>query len=146
MGMFDHVIVELPLPDGWEPAPGELQTKDLDCIMTTVKISAAGRLLVRYVELEEVPKHERPYPDAEGLGGLFGSVREVPGTERWDDEEFHGWFHFHGSHDTGTTRLITVPGRAGPLVQRVYEHHDYRAKFTDGQLILIEKIPQREPR
>jgi len=42
MGMFDYVRSEIPLPNGFT---GDLQTKDFDCIMTTILIRADGRLV-----------------------------------------------------------------------------------------------------
>lgn len=42
MGMFDWVNCEVPLPDGW--VGHGMQTKDLDCSMGVVTITADGRL------------------------------------------------------------------------------------------------------
>lgn len=61
MGMFDTVLVEVPLPDGYLPVeangePVTFQTKDLDCTMTTYRIAAPGLLLEEQWEAEPTPE------------------------------------------------------------------------------------------
>ena len=58
--MFDHVRSEIPLPDGFT---GELQSKDFDCILTTILIRADGRLMIEKKDFEQVPLAERPFPN-----------------------------------------------------------------------------------
>jgi hypothetical protein len=71
MGMFDNVRCEIPLPDGWDGKG--MQTKDLGCTMSTVTITAEGRLV--------------------------GSLREWWWEEHKPerDLDFHGDFNFYGS-------------------------------------------------
>jgi hypothetical protein len=123
MGMFDNIKCEVPLPDGWEP--GELQTKDFGCEMVTHIISKEGRLLMDRGHWEEVPKEERPYPDApEGdIRAWCGSIRRVP---KYVDANFHGFVFFGG--------LEVVGYKDGDRMHPTYKSHDYKAKFTDGQL------------
>lgn len=128
MGMFDRIRCEVPLPDGW--VPDELQTKDFDCEMVEHWITKDGRLMLDQGYDEEVPLIERPYPDApEGdLRRWAGSMRRVPNMV---DAEFHGWVNFYGLETTGYE----------PDGRPIYKSHDYRAKFTDGQLVEIKAEP-----
>lgn len=118
MGMFDYVRSEKPLPDGFT---GELQTKDFDCDMTKITITADGRLVIdRVIEWAEVPRAERTYPNApEGsLESIVGSVRFVTKPV---DLNHHGMFNFYG-HDSDRG------------------WHEYEAKFTDGTLVDIKQV------
>ena len=131
MGMFDYVKVGVPLPDGWEP--GELQSKDFDCDMTTVEITPDGRLRIEDGEYETVPPEERRYPDPDHPFHFAGSMRKV--NRRWRDLEFHGVFNFYG-HER-------VKPAGNPPYFEPDEHrwHEYNARFTDGQLVRIEVVP-----
>jgi hypothetical protein len=126
MGMYDYIRCEVPLPDGFT---GELQTKDFDCQLVTHIITKEGRLMKEQIDgYEEVPKAERPYPDASGndFHRFIGSVRTI--TSR-HDAKFHGIVNFYGcdgNHEDGT-----------------YQWHEYNAKFTDGQLVSIERDMRR---
>lgn len=128
MGMFDYVKVDVPLPDGWEP--GELQSKDFDCEMTTLHLREDGTLWVERFETEVVPEEERPYPGAKGIKGLVGMMRRV--NRRWEPIAHHGWFNFYG-HER-------IKARANPPYFEPDEHkwHEYDAKFTDGKLVEIK--------
>jgi hypothetical protein len=136
MGMFDYVKVGVPLPDGW--VPGELQSKDFDCTMTTVEITPEGRLRIEDFEYEEVPKAERRYPDAtSGWKAIAGSIRKT--NRRWRDLNYHGVFEFYGDE------RIAPP--KNPPYYEADEHkwHSYNAKFTDGQLVEIVLVPEQTP-
>lgn len=137
MGMFDYIRCEVPLPDGW--ISDELQTKDFDCEMVTHVITADGRLLLDRGDWEEVPKEERPYPDAEDFRALFGSIRRVPKTV---DANFHGVVEFYGLEVVG----YEPDERYGPRGRPVYKSHDYLAKFTDGKLVEITAQGIEAPR
>lgn len=54
--MFDKIRCEIPLPDSFE---GVLQTKSLDCLLTNLLITKAGRLLIEDVKYEQIPPEER---------------------------------------------------------------------------------------
>lgn len=147
MGMFDYIRCEAPLPDGWEP--GELQTKDFDCDLVTHVITKDGRLMLERIdETHLVPKEERPYPNDDGLLGMCGMMRTV--TSR-HDSKFHGVVNFYGSEYRHLDGRPAQPKGVshGPDGVKDYttgeplEHvwHEYNAKFTDGQLVGIEKEP-----
>jgi hypothetical protein len=131
MGMFDYVRCDVPLPDGFE---GELQTKDFDCpYMEVYTITADGRLMERYVEREEpVPEAEWKYVGAtDPLEKMWhlNSKRKPIYAQR--DLNFHGWLNFYGS--------------SGQSPQDpAWQWHEYKAKFTDGQLVEIELVPDRD--
>lgn len=127
MGMFDYIRCEVPLPDGW--AGGDLQTKDFDCEMVTHVITASGRLMLDRGHYEEVTKEQRPFPNEDGMLGFAGSIRRVP---RMVDANFHGFVYF------GTIETIghNPPDERG-YQHPIYKDHDYKAKFTDGQLVAI---------
>jgi len=121
MGMFDYIRCEAPLPDGFK---GELQTKDFDCEMVEHLITADGRLMLEQIDsVEEVPKAERPYPDApEGSSMSFvGCIRTIRSRHQSD---FHGVIRFYGGDR--------------------HEWHEYRAKFTDGRLVSISLVTREE--
>lgn len=122
MGMFDYIRCELPLPDGWQP-PHPLQTKDFDCDMVCHVINSDGRLMLQRIDsVHEVPKAERPYPNADD-----DDILSICGSLRWEtslhDANFHGFVNFYG-HDENKN------------------WHEYNAKFTDGQLVGIEFVPE----
>lgn len=127
MGMFDYVEID--------PVHGlpviEYQTKDFDCDMTTIRITANGRLEIERGDYENVPKAERPYPDADGIMGMAGSIRKI--NRHWDDLNLHGVFNFYG-HER-------INPAANPPYFEPDEHiwHEYNAKFTDGALVSIER-------
>lgn len=92
MGLFDYIRSEMPLPDGFT---GELQSKDFDCIMTTILIRADGRLMVEERDFELIPPSEDPSPDdPRSFKHWIGSVKS---THRgWKDMDYHGDFEFYG--------------------------------------------------
>ena len=116
MGMFDYVQCDYPLPDGRVVDGPVFQTKDFDCGMDIVRISRAGRLVLREWHFVDVPKAERPYPDAEegSIESMCGIVRRV--VDREYEAEFHGDMNFYGE-----------PG-------------DFIARFTEGQLQWIKPL------
>lgn len=115
MGMFDYLRCEVPLPDGADIE--QFQTKDFGCDMVEHVITADGRLLLERIdETLEVPKAERPYPNADGLMGLCGSIRTIRSKH---DSNFHGVLNFYSHDKAGVWR-------------------EYNAKFTDGKLIEIK--------
>lgn len=150
MGMFDYIRCEVPLPDGFV---GELQTKDFDCAMGEHVITKDGRLVLAILDhTEEVPKAERPYPDApdESILSIAGSVRFI---WRHEDANHHGMVNFYGSE---YLRSDGTPYREGggvlhqgqDVVSRKtgeplrYVFHEYNAKFTDGRLVEIVVVPE----
>jgi len=123
MGMFDYIKCNMPLPETPVPPPSHgFQTKDTpDQYMTEYTITEDGRLSWKPYRIEEVPKAERPYPDAKGgsLRALCGILRRVEGDTEFVD--YHGDIFFY----------VGVKGR----------WWEYRARFTDGK---CEKITLEE--
>jgi hypothetical protein len=115
MGMFDHLICEMPLPaQPRPPRSHRFQTKDTEPqFLERFTINADGRLIHHTVRYEEVPRAELPYPDMP----FIGAMREIPTGNV--DTNFHGYLKFH-TYD-GETR----------------EWWRYEAKFTDGQCVEI---------
>lgn len=116
MGMFDYLQCDYPLPDGRVVEGPVFQTKEFDCFMNIVRITSAGRIILQDSHYEDVPKAERPYPDAPdgSFKALCGCMRRVVDGE--SDAEFHGDLNFYGD-----------PG-------------DFIARFTDGQLQWIKPV------
>lgn len=113
MGMFDYIKCEMPLPETPEPPPGDtFQTKDTDDqYMTLYTITVDGRLTWHPYTMEEVPKADRPHPDADGLLGIMGSIRRV--EQEAVTVPYHGDIEFY-----------TLGDNRG--------WWDYRARFTEG--------------
>jgi hypothetical protein len=121
MGMFDWVRCEVPLPDGFD---GPLQTKDFACELGEHVITKDGRLMLAALDrVEEVPKEERPYPDA-APGTLQSFCGIIRSFWKHEDANFHGIMRFYGLEC----------GR----------WHEYNAKFTDGQLVDIVQVSDRD--
>lgn len=130
MGMFDNVKCEAPLPDGFT-APC-FQSKDFACEMDTYTITSAGRLMRRYVQ-DRVPTPESEWEYVGATDPLHQLWHE---SSKWRniyaerDVNFHGWMRFYtdtGKHADGT-----------------FQWHEYKAKFTDGQLVEIVPVPYAE--
>lgn len=141
MGMFDYVRCDVPLPDGWEA--DELQTKDLECQMTTAWITAEGRLLVEDFEYEPVPEDELPYKDHPSpIMRFVGCLQKT--NRRWRDLNYHGMLEFYGIEQPETARGRVVRYVDGNVIDHETGEvlgpaisHDYTAKFTDGKLVEI---------
>jgi hypothetical protein len=116
MGMFDNLIVDLDiLPEITEEdknllrTSNNFQTKAFENTLTTVYITKDEslnfrhsftnepflpyKLQIKESEWEEVPKEERPYPNAEGFRSLMGCMREV--NVRVVDLDYTGTFTFY---------------------------------------------------
>lgn len=115
MGMFDYVKVDPKhgLPDI------EYQSKDFDCDMTVIRITADGTLEIERSETETVPKAERPHPNEAGILGMRGMWRRV--NQRWERIPLHGMFNFYGNSGRNFDG----------------DWYEYDAKFTDGVLVEI---------
>ncbi len=81
MGLFDHFKIDvnlLPLSEEEKlTIKTEFQTKDFDNEMTNVEITNDGKLRIEKFKYEVVPKEERPYPNDDGIKGLFGSLKRT---------------------------------------------------------------------
>ncbi|MEM6842903.1 MAG: hypothetical protein AAF632_11810 [Bacteroidota bacterium] len=135
MGMFDTLYINtnrLPISRVEKKLLGdnpEWQTKDLDNVLTEVYITDEGELKVNQWEYEEVPKEERPHPDAEGILALAGSLRRV--NQRLETIPYHGYIRFYTSvTDHTETR----------------QWYEFSAKFTDGKLVGIKRLEDDCPK
>jgi hypothetical protein len=140
LGVYDYIRCEQPLPDGWRPAE-RMQTKDFDCELVEYIITKDGRLLRDYGHLEHVPAEERPGADPDHVLQAVGGFRRV---RRIMDTDFGGVVRFGGLEVIGYEPDQSHGGRAtywsnGKLIlttrKPIYESHNYRAKFDDGQLV-----------
>ena len=120
--MFDSLFInteKLPVTDEEKIIIGddrEWQTKNFDCDLTEVYITDDGELKINRWEYETVPKEERPYPDDEGLLGMFGCLKRV--NERLETIPYHGIVEFYSKPDK--------------------DWYVFFAKFTDGKLVAID--------
>ena len=139
MGMFDRVIVEFPLPDAGASVVKEWQTKDFpDPDLENYRITADGRLLHERIHFED-------RSDSQCSVGAFsllaGSM--TPIHEGWDDLCFHGILNFYGDKYSGELRMISTARETfgqDLLHPEPAELFEYNAKFTDGQLVSIERV------
>jgi hypothetical protein len=115
--MFDDLICERMMPDGFDGRGAGFQTKDLDCELATYTITDAGRLVSDDCHYEETPDHERPYPDAKDWRRAVGCVKRVVDRPNVD-RNYHGYLRFYTSDEQN-------------------KWHEYTAKFTDGTLVDI---------
>ena len=128
MGMFDHIVCELDLPDGFDPSGIEFQTKDLGNQLDTYTISSEGRLIHHYREWESTPEAELPDPKMP----FIGCIREKEGSQKLVDMNYHGFISFYSSNLCGI-------GPKGFITENDEEPwtREYTAKFTDGKLVSI---------
>ena len=123
MGMYDTLIINLDLLPITEAEKEILKdssfaTKDFENVLTEIYITDDGFLKINNYELESTPEDEKPFPYAEGIRGLMGCLRRK--NEHLETIHHHGYVNF-GAYENNTI-------------------YDFRAKFTDGKLILIERI------
>jgi hypothetical protein len=131
MGMFDNVYCNQPLPDGFISRSG-FQTKDFDRAMETYTITPDGHLMHRFIDhYDPVPEGEWKYVGTtDPLEKIWHEASKEKAVYAERDVNFHGWFRFYageGKREDGTWRW-----------------HEYRAKFTDGQLVKIVSVDADE--
>ena len=121
MGLYDYLKIsanKLPLSNKERQIINDdtiQQTKDFDCILTTVEITNEGK--VRYLDIE--------YDwDDNVKGGLYQLTGQLGGMvakeKKWIDILYHGFIMFGN----------TVNGIG----------YRFKAKFTDGILVNIERV------
>jgi hypothetical protein len=114
MGLFDYVLVEVPVEGIADPSAIEWQTKEFDWpYMEKYKITAEGRLLHEVVHYEDLSNPFAPEGSWERFAGC-----QTPVHEWWRDTEYHG--------DLEMCACIAPD----------YPH--YVARFTHGQLESIK--------
>ena len=121
MGMYDYLKISasrLPLSEEEKLIINddtEWQTKDFDCLLTTVEITDEGK--IRYLDIE--------YDwDDNAKGGLYQLTGQLGGMvvkeKTWKDIPYHGFVIFHKT------------------INNVW--YRFNAKFTDGQLTKVIRI------
>lgn len=136
MGLFDYLRCEPNLPDGWRPADGLFQTKDLGCGMETHRITADGRLLLtEIVGHEDVPESEWKFRDAKpgSIEAVWHEASKRRPIRREVETPWHGHVRFYALEVIGHEPADWHPGGKRP----VYRSHEYLAKFADGRLVEI---------
>lgn len=130
MGMFDDLKCEYPLPDA-DVQDRTFQTKSLECLMDRYTITREGRLILHKVRYEYVPEEEREYYgtpewDEKPFVRIFGMLRSIPVGDV--DMAYHGDITFYTS--------------LGSREEGDFEWFEYKARFTEGRLQWIERIPR----
>jgi hypothetical protein len=137
MGMYDTIICEYPLPDGWQPGSQHgFQTKSLFNRMDSFTITKDGDLIQHYVEYEATPEEEMPYYGTDKwdkpFGKLVGSIRVVKGSEKDLIFGYNGviiFYSFEGEHGDGC-----APLDSGCSNDCTFKWHEYSAQFLNGKL------------
>jgi hypothetical protein len=133
MGMFDYIRCLYPFPDGFTEDI-EYQTKDTEAqFLNNYTITKEGRLVHHTVTVHDVPKAERPYPEAaEGsFESFIGCMRSIPDKDV--EVPFHGDLVFYTSNHSsiGPDGYLTSDGKHGWW-------REYTATFDHGTLVKIE--------
>lgn len=137
MGMFDNIVCHYPLPDGFDAASLEWQTKDTDAQwLDTYTITAEGRLVHTETDAEIVPEAERPFPNATDWRKACGSMRMV--NPREVDTNYHGDLYFYGNNLSGSM------GGVGYTTSddKPWRGRGYVARFTNGTVQSITVVPE----
>ena len=131
--MFNYVLCEVPLPDGYE---GEFETKDLEPLhMDRYMIAKSGRLIVtrKIFDENERPKDESPDQD-ENKNLAMPLLPRWRVIEETEDTNFHGIFTFSGNEIIGHEPDENNKN----ILKPIHKYHYYKVKFTDGQLVEIK--------
>lgn len=130
MGMFDELKCEAPLPDD-AVQEKTFQTKSLNCVLDRYTITQDGRLILHKVRYEVVPEEERKYY----------------GTPEWDEKPFVRIFGMLRSIPVGDVEIryhgdITFYTSLGSRKDGDYEWFEYQARFIEGRLQWIRRVPK----
>jgi hypothetical protein len=142
MGMFDYLRCDRDTPDGWKPANGLFQTKDLDCELTVYRITEDGRLLEnRTVGYEDVPESEWQHVGAApgSIEALWHEASKKRPIRQEVELPWHGFIRFY---DLEKLEGLPPGPVRGDVLGRFSVWHEYRAKFTDGRLVELTAVPQ----
>lgn len=122
MGMYDILkinINKLPLSDSEKKSIGdnvEWQTKDFECILSTAEITDEGRLRFLHFKYDWDENAESALSE---LTGKMGAL--ITKDEKWIElNDYHGFVNFY------------------TYINKVW--YGFNAKFTDGQLVNIERV------
>jgi hypothetical protein len=121
MGMFDYLVVELPLPGGLpaqaHDTPEPFQTKSLECLMEKYVISSTRELYVEKWEYDWVDEPEH------FLGGF---ERKLPESYRREYlTNYHGDIIFYNGRVDGKFREYTARFTEGILSRMWYTDLNY---------------------
>jgi hypothetical protein len=121
MGLFDYIVCEVPLPDGFT---GELQSKDLDCYLLTHVITRDGRLLLEHLDRIDYELETRftSRRDANFHGALnfYGDCgKREAGTYEW--HEYNAKFVHGQPHPTPPSRSQSRPPPPVPSYLQIVE-------------------------
>lgn len=134
MGMYDTIICEYPLPDGYTVKPGDsFQTKSLDCLLYEYTITKDGRLFLEVYDYINVPEEERPYygtPEFTGLGKLVGAIRRENKRISYLDD-YTGDITFYTSDPHTSIWYEYIAQFSGGLLQSIK-----RAELPDDLCVL----------
>lgn len=122
MGLYDTVEIHesIDVPDEMGDVR-TLQTKSLECLMDSYRVTEEGRLEREETETHLVPEEDRPHPDEDGLMKMAGMFNEE--SLGWKDTDYHGIVEVHESIGD--------------------EYRSFDLKFTDGELVDIEYKGER---
>jgi hypothetical protein len=131
MGMFDELKCEYPLPDA-AVQEETFQTKSLNRVMDRYTITQEGRLILHKVRYEVVPEEEREYYgtpewDEKPFVRIFGMLRSIPVGDV--EIPYHGDIAFYTS--------------TGSREEGDFEWFEYQARFTEGRLQSIRRVPEQ---
>lgn len=118
MGMYDDLVVKVPLPDWPEGiTQGEFQTKSLECMLDDYELREDGTLWHETYEIED-----RSDPNAIGIHRLAGMMTRI--NQRWEQVTLTGEVRFH---DYFAEENLFI---------------DYSAYFVDGRLTELHRIKE----
>jgi hypothetical protein len=109
MGLFDYIVCEVPLPDGFT---GELQTKDLGCYLLTHIITKDGRLMLEHVDRRIALDTDDQSPNFDETLRFYGSRDREDDT--WEWHEYSAKF-VHGQLVSIERDMRKTDGRFGRL-------------------------------
>lgn len=141
MGMYDNVRCEYPLPGIADPAKIEFQTKSMDTLFETYRITAEGKL-----EAEDYDLEDQSDPNAKGFMRFVGSCTRIP--KGWNPVDFTGTLNFYGNENSGNLFLISFEGEGSvemldengePIPRPKAEWFEFDATFDKGTLISVER-------
>lgn len=98
MGMFDYIRCDVPLPDGYK---GELQTKDLECDLTSYLINGEKRLVALSYHDNYGAKHDLSCEDATDLN--YHGILRFYGVGPDDD-----WHEYNAKFTDGVSVEIVL--------------------------------------
>jgi hypothetical protein len=107
--LFDHIEVEIPLPDLPLDFTPHFQTKSLASFMDRYRIDTDGALWIQNYDIED-----RSDPNAKGISRLVGIMTRV--NQHWVRSDYTGEIRFYDTH----------PGK---------EWFEYSTYFERGQLV-----------